>query len=311
MALVYPGATYRPLGPQTQSRLTYRDIVCLHTMVGSLWGTDAYFRRSGYGGTESHFGVGYDGEVLQWQDLDYRADANLDGNDHIISIETADYGTGFSKWNLNDASQVPAWTGAQVEAIAKLTAWLCDRFDLPIAQVPDSRRGHQGVAYHRQGVPGYMVSGGERWSTAYRKACPGDRRIAQIPEVIRRAHGGVAAPTPAVPAKRKAPPEMIERQLVTGANYGRVACPTGPGTSSLVVDSWVSVTGEGGGDLTVLFQKNAAIDGPPPGAGAAWKGTYRNASRVWEPIPDGTEFIEYWINVKGKGGSLLIEQRPA
>ncbi len=86
---------WRPLGPQTQSRMSRHDIICLHTMVGTLVGTDSYFRQSGYGGTESHWGVGGDGRVFQWQDTDYVAEANLNGNHHVLSVETADIGPEF------------------------------------------------------------------------------------------------------------------------------------------------------------------------------------------------------------------------
>ncbi len=449
----YPGAAWRPLGPQNQPRMRGHDIVCLHTMVGSLWGTDAYFRQGGYGGTESHFGVGAGGGVLQWQDCvaadtlvlcddltwrparslapgdgivgidesaprkhrrlrravvtangirtddlyevrtgrgvlrcngkhpwlartqrraagggrgtwkwvrtdelhpgddlyhvvdpwgvdpsweagwlagfldgegclsfsgnsvvlscsqrvsglademarvfkeyadnifvfgrdydgtrkpmvqvqvnrrdqimrllgavrphrllarssgvwegaatmkmvtpvqvesvepcghgeisllgtstgtyiaqgfaahntDFVAEANLNGNWHLISIETADVGLGFPAWNTNSAN-VPAWTVAQVESIAKLVAWCCLTYDIPCAVIPDSRPGRRGVGWHRQGIDPYRVSGGETWSNARGKVCPGDRRVAQIPQVVARANEimqGAGQPPPA------------------------------------------------------------------------------------------------------------------
>ena len=184
---IYPGAAFRPLGPQTQALMPQVDIVCLHTMVGSLWGTDTYFHSGGYDGTESHFGVGYNGETLQWQDTARTADANLNGNWHVVSIETADIGTGFPVWDTNDGGAVPAWTPAQVDALARLVAWCCQTHNIPCEMIPDSKPGRRGVGYHRQGVDPYRVAGGELWSSAYAKACPGDRRIAQIPTVISKA----------------------------------------------------------------------------------------------------------------------------
>ena len=38
----YPGAAYKPLGPQTEPRMTGHDVVCLHTMVGYLSSTGVY-----------------------------------------------------------------------------------------------------------------------------------------------------------------------------------------------------------------------------------------------------------------------------
>ena len=102
MAVTYPGAEFRPLGPQTQDRMSAHDIVCLHTMAGSLAGTAATFEVSGLSGSESHFGVGARGEVVQWQDLEFRADANLEGNHGLISIETADKGAPFPDWEGAD-----------------------------------------------------------------------------------------------------------------------------------------------------------------------------------------------------------------
>jgi hypothetical protein len=201
---------WRPLAEtwNRQPLLTTPDIICLHTMVGTLAGTDAQFRTAGYGGTFSHFGVGGDGTAYQWQDTRYRAAANLDGNHRIVSVETADRGTPFPPWDVNDGSAVPAWTDEQVTRLAALVAALCEAHDIPCALIPDSRPGRRGVGYHRQGCDGSYpdgrVPGGELWSSARGKTCPGNRRIAQIPVVIGRARsilagGSVPAPAPTPP----------------------------------------------------------------------------------------------------------------
>lgn len=184
MATTYPGARWRPLGEQAQPRMTAHDIVCLHTMAGSLPGTDAMFHDRGYGGTESHFGLGAHGELVQWQDLAYSADANYHGSRRIISIETADMGPPFPRWSGSD---VPAWTDDQLAALAELVAWLADRYDIPLELIEDSRPRQRGIGYHRQGIDPWRVPNGERWSKAAGKVCPGERRIAQIPGVIARA----------------------------------------------------------------------------------------------------------------------------
>ena len=202
--LTYPGAAYKPLGPQTEPRMTGHDIVCLHTMVGYLSSTDAYFRTAngaGYQGTESHFGVGgrwgkdgtlgLDGTVWQWQDIANQADANLDGNPTTISIETAD----------NAARPIKPWTPLQCEAIAQLLAWLCSREahaecpsswtchreGIPLAVIPDTKPGRRGIGYHRQGCDPWRVNGGVKWSGSSGKDCPTEARIAQVPTVIARA----------------------------------------------------------------------------------------------------------------------------
>ena len=200
MANRYPLADFDPLGPQTEDRMTSHDIICWHTMVGSLSGTDAFFEADGYGGTESHFGTGGAGEkVKQWQDLAFTADANLDGNPRVISIENADKGPGFAAWS---GSNVPAFTGKQLAQLIDLTAWLCSKeahsacpsswlchqVGIPPVLIPDSKPGRRGIGYHRQGIDGSLpdmrVPGGEVWSSSRGKICPGDRRVAQLKAAI-------------------------------------------------------------------------------------------------------------------------------
>lgn len=185
-----PGAIWKPLAPNwtAQPRMKQWDIFCLHTMVGGLVGTDGYFRvgnGTGYGGTESHFGVGHDGTIFQWQDTDLQADANYLGNWHIISSENADTGTGFPEWSGSD---VPAFTEAQIEANAEIAVFLYNEHGIPVDLIPDAKVGRRGMGWHRQGVPGYMIPTAEKWSLSPGKACPGNRRIAQIPAISARSH---------------------------------------------------------------------------------------------------------------------------
>lgn len=186
-----PHATWDPLGPQSEPRMRAHDIVCLHTMAGSFAGTNIMFHENGYGGTESHFGISGSGVARQWQDLDFQADANWDGNDHVISIETADKGEMFPAWSGSD---VPPWTQAQLDRIIAIASWCCDRYAIPRVLIPNTRPGNRGIAYHRQGIPGNfpppytgLVPGGELWTnpkTGYGKVCPGYNRIRQIETII-------------------------------------------------------------------------------------------------------------------------------
>jgi hypothetical protein len=204
IAQLYPGAKWTPLGAQTETLMTGHDIVCLHTMVGYLISTDKYFRiynGAGYSGTESHYGVGgkwgpdlgsdLDGAVWQWQDRRYQADANLNGNNRVISIETAD----------NAARPIQPWTPKQLEANARIIAWesspsshrncpstwACHKVGIPLKLIPDTQPGRRGIGYHRQGCDPWRVTGGVLWSTAYGKDCPTQARINQIPGIIDRA----------------------------------------------------------------------------------------------------------------------------
>lgn len=219
---LYPRAQYRPLGTEKQPRLRTHDIICLHTMVGNLYSTDRMFKVGGYTGLEAHFGVGgkwsldathgLDGVVYQWQDTEYTADANLDGNWHIVSIETGDNAP-------QSASDIAPWTPAQLSSIVNLVAWLCLTYNIPAKLIPDTKVGHRGIAYHRQGVEpstgagtkaGYLVKGGELWSSAVGKACPGEARITQLKDVvIPRVQAVLNPPKPTPPTPK---PQVIDMQ---------------------------------------------------------------------------------------------------
>jgi hypothetical protein len=181
-----PGALWRPLPRQLVPMRAY-EILCRHTMVGSLWGTDGYFRSPGTG-VSSHFGTGGDGTIIQWIDTAYRAGANLDGNDEVISVENADMGPEFAPWNTGSADNVPAYTEAQIEANAKIAAFVYEEHGIAVdVSIPDTKAGRRGCGVHRQGCDPYRVSGGVKWSNAYGKGCPGPRRIAQEPQIKARA----------------------------------------------------------------------------------------------------------------------------
>lgn len=197
----YPDMRWRPLGQQGEPSMTAHDLIIVHTMVGYLYSTDVMFRQGGYDGTESHYGIGgpwgadasrdLDGVVYGWQDLGHGADANLEANRVAISIETADNAPA-------RAADIRPWSPRQAESLARLIAWLCSvethagcptswtchANGIPLALVPDSKPGRRGVAYHRQGIDPWRVSGGQRWSTSRGKECPGTVRIRQLSEEI-------------------------------------------------------------------------------------------------------------------------------
>ena len=245
--LTYPAAVHKPLGPQTEPRMTGHDIVCLHTMAGYLSSTDRYFRAAngaGYIGTESHFGVGgrwggdaragLDGTVWQWQPLTHQADANLHGNPTTISIETAD----------NAARPIQPWTPKQLDALAHLLAWLslpathadcpasweCHTDGIPLTLIPDTLPHRRGVGYHRQGCPPNIVPGGVAWSTAYGKDCPTQARIDQIPAIITRAQAITAA-------KHTPPPQEDDPMAMTPEDRTALAQEIGKEVAAALLTS--------------------------------------------------------------------------
>ncbi|WP_240373025.1 N-acetylmuramoyl-L-alanine amidase [Brevibacterium zhoupengii] len=198
-----PGATNRLLANQArQGLMKSYDAAVLHTMVGSLAGTDSMFQEGGTVGTESHFGIGEHGEIYQWVDTKYTADANYLGSGHVISIETADYGGSFGRWNTA-GDNVPYWNAAQITAIVKILIWVHETHGIPLTATKSVTE--KGVGYHAQGVPGNELPNSLRgtkyqWSKYAGKVCPGKKRISQIPEIVRLAQGGAtssgSSPTP-------------------------------------------------------------------------------------------------------------------
>lgn len=175
-----PGAVW--LGEHSPKRLMSRyDIVCVHTIVGYAPAHAA------------HFSVKLDGTILQSRDTKYRSAANLDGNYRVIAIE-----------NEDAAKDIPL-TPEQVVSNARILAWAHKTHGTPLQLAPNSKPTSRGLAYHRQGIDGNFggyrypgrVSGGEHWSETFGKVCPRDKRIAQLPEILRRAKL-IAYPPPAM-----------------------------------------------------------------------------------------------------------------
>lgn len=227
--------TWHPLGAQTQRRMTGHNIACVHTMVGSLFGTERMFEAGGYSGTESHWGLGENADqgMRQWQDMLYSADANLEGWADVLSLETADYGGSFGFWDTGSAANVPEWNDWQCEAIARWlewvthprahtdcpATWLCHRVGIPLVLIPDTMPGRRGVGYHKQGCVPFKCPSCRRWSTAYAKGCPGDRRIAQIRGIIARAwqiragYGGQGEPAQPIEEDDDDMPQIISESV--------------------------------------------------------------------------------------------------
>lgn len=183
MSLVAPMAEWRPLPrPMSTTPLQYR-IVNVHTMVGSLEGSESHFSHSG--NPYSHFGLGKLGldELWQWQDLRYRAASDLDGNPFSISIETEDDGPN---------KPIPPWTEAQCDALEQLIAWCCVAFAIPAVLEGDSLPTPHGLSVHRRGIdsypelyaPGWRQPNGIYYSNSRGKTCPTDVRIQQLQDRI-------------------------------------------------------------------------------------------------------------------------------
>lgn len=179
-----PGAIWKPINKSRAARRKGRGI-CLHVAVSEATSLHGYFSGAT---SDSHFYVRKDGTIEQYVDTDLQAYANAAGNSSLISVET--------QGGVRDADREP-WTPQQVAALARIVRWSADTDGFPIQPMADSRPTSRGVGYHRLGCRPWVVAGGELWSSATGKICPGAGKIAQIPQVIAQAKNPTATTLPA------------------------------------------------------------------------------------------------------------------
>ncbi len=165
-------------------------VFIVHTMVGSLNGTDSYFRQGGVA-LESNMGIGgkydtnLDGAIYQWMYLTDRADANYQAVWYAFSIETSD---GSNAANPN--RWLERWSPLQAESIAQSIAAWCLVTGNPAHLVNRAHSSVHGIGHHRIGTVPYVNPGDDYWSPPSQgaRACPGQTRIDQLTnEVIPRA----------------------------------------------------------------------------------------------------------------------------
>lgn len=172
-----PTSTPMPL-PEAKTEPPIKPrLIILHSQagVGSLFG---YWLN----GTslESHWWVALNGQSEQYMPADRQADANYLANDFALSIETENHLANVRAQSWNE----DPWTSAQIEEMATICAWAHKEWGIPLVQA--TSWDGSGIGYHIQfGSPG-------KW-TNVAKACPGRKRIEQVPLVIRRARELAAA----------------------------------------------------------------------------------------------------------------------
>jgi hypothetical protein len=197
---IYPNAIFRPLPENfTQSRIAPRT-VCLHTAVSNGNSLFSFWMSSSSEGVESHFYLRKDGTAEQYMDTSRRADCQLDGNPFCISVESWD-GAGVV-WDTDHDEDIPAWNTAQVNWLVDLLVWCHKTHGIPLRV---SRYWNDsGIAWHRKYI-------GPRPSFATKpRACPGNRRVAQIPGIVALA-AKKAAPVPTPPPEDDVTPEDIQK----------------------------------------------------------------------------------------------------
>ncbi|HKE98848.1 MAG TPA: peptidoglycan recognition family protein [Actinomycetes bacterium] len=168
---IFPDVAAVRLLPDARSepRITPR-LIIVHTMVGSLRGTEAHFRRRDVV-VESHFGIGgptdgasLDGAIWQWQDTGRQADANYRANAFAVSIETSDGG-----------NPSRPWSPRQLDALDRLIRAVARRHRIPLRQA--TRWDGSGLGWH------VMWGAPSQW-TPVAKTCPGPVRIRQFTHTV-------------------------------------------------------------------------------------------------------------------------------
>jgi len=174
----YPGAVKMELQPESDQQPAIRPTQLIFHSIVAPWTprrTYEFWRDSS--ALESHFGVGYDGDIAQYIGTETRADANAQANRRpdgtgAVSVETA-----------SNTSASDPWTAEQIEELVKLGVWIHERHEVPLRIC----RSHTdpGYGYHRL-FP--------QWSTTG-TVCPGNARVRQFneivfPGIVSRATGG-------------------------------------------------------------------------------------------------------------------------
>lgn len=167
------------------------------------------------------------GGIIQQIDLDLQSWATRDGNGSVIAWE--------SQGGVTPAGVAAPWSDGQVEAAAFVLAYANETEGVPLDVMPDSRPASRGMGHHGLGIDPWRVSGGELWSSARGKECPGPARKLQVPVIVSRArelrHGSagslpVVTPAPAPqPAPAIARPPRIGWTLPAGHYYGNLGGP--------------------------------------------------------------------------------------
>lgn len=167
-----------------------------------------YIRKS----TPKQLARGEMADFEQYLPLDNYSKADGDGNDASISVET--------QGGVHDAQNEP-WDAGQVKRLAWIFAECVKRFpSLPVRLATSSKIGEEskGLSWHRLGIDGNFPAlpsllagrlqrgGGMHYSKSYGKICPGNAKIAQMPEVLALAAAMLDETVASPPSTPSAPP---------------------------------------------------------------------------------------------------------
>ena len=175
-----PGAIRKPLD-RNYTKQTRRgtNAVVLHVAVSESatlagWFNDPRARAS------SHFYVRRDGTIEQYIPINLISWAGVQSDQRAIAVETQGMGHG-------------AWTAAQVQAMQQIIKFCQSKYrGITTRVMRSSKKAETGIGWHALGVPATQTqklrrvsqTGGELWSGAVGKICPGPDRIKQVPGLV-------------------------------------------------------------------------------------------------------------------------------
>ncbi len=163
----YPGATKMELQPESDAQDAIKPTQFIVHSLAAPWTakrTFEYWRDST--NLESHFGLGYGGDLAQFIGTETRADANASANRRAdgtgaVSIETA-----------SNLGATDPWTAEQVEQLILLGVWAHQKHGIPLRLCRTAE--DPGYGWHAQ----YAA-----WNPNAH-ACPGPARIKQFKEIV-------------------------------------------------------------------------------------------------------------------------------
>lgn len=152
--------------------------ICLHRMLGTLLGTDVYFRNEARAKARTDFGIGK-GRIFQWTQLNSRVAPWANGPANDVEGDGVAYVRAYGIDAVNRDTVSIEWEGLTYDApidprdkvnVVSLVAWLVDS----VARVPASRwpKNNDGI---------HMLLGHYEFGP---KECPGSTVLNFVPELI-------------------------------------------------------------------------------------------------------------------------------
>lgn len=239
MAWILEGAIWKPLTVNKgRKALTQYNRVSCHiavTEASSLFGafnkpstadSHLYVRRGTAAQIADPNGMA---DFEQYVDLDMRANADYQGNDATVSIET--------QGGVGPDANGGKWDPAMLRRLAWIWQTVRDAKGIPNQLATSSKYDatSRGLAWHRLGIDGNFPAlpnplagrnqrgGGMYYSTSRGKACPGDARVLQMQTVFDLGNGSITAPvTPPPVIAPPAPTTKREPRRIPQIAYGDV-----------------------------------------------------------------------------------------